>query len=918
MELVIAEKPSVARDIARVLGAERRGDGCLRGPHHTVTWCIGHLVELEEPGAYSEAWKRWSLDALPMLPDTFRLRPSKGSIAQWRVVRDLLRSREFTSVINACDAGREGELIFRYCYELAGARLPVRRLWISSMTDAALRAGFASLRDGRHYEPLADAARCRAEADWLVGMNATRAVTTRTRNHSGGALFSIGRVQTPTLALVVERERAITRFVPRDYWEILGKFTTLEGDFQATYGYLNQRRLASLALASELLARLASHTGPTGPRIESLEKKTERQPPPQLFDLTSLQRTANKRFGLSAQRTLDIAQSLYETHKLITYPRTDSRHLSTDLRGELPSIFRALTSSPYAPFASKLLTSPPGPTPRVFNNARVTDHHAIIPTSKAPTALDRDHQHIHDLIVRRFLGAFFPDAEFALTSLTVLVGPDAPPPPLPDPPPARDAFLETLPPAPDRLFARGKVLLSPGWREVAGLDESDDDRGKNDDDEASQRLPPLTRGQRLAGTFAHTQKRTRPPPRYTEATLLSAMEFAGREIEDDALRQALKERGLGTPATRASTIETLLRRGYLERQQKNLIPTALGTSLIDLLPVRSLASPELTGEWEARLVRMARGEEPRQLFMNDIARYVREIVEQVRTSPPPTPLSLAGRGGGGPQRTSPPLAPLSLAGRGGSGNGRSHRGTVQRSSGDQARVGVVHGVGRFVDEAKLARARGFRKQPTPAEEQAWELLRDRRCLGLKFRRQQVIEGFIVDFFCAEHRLALELDGTAHDQRKEYDETRDRILAQASIRVLRLPNEHLSPTTLRTLLAPFLPPLPARERGVGGGEVPPLPARERGVGGGEVLHCPHCMDGRIIPGKRAWGCSRWKEGCRLVIPYEFAEKKLTEKQLHELITKGQTGRRATWKQDGQERKGKLLLDLQSDPPALRIE
>jgi DNA topoisomerase-3 len=348
------------------------------------------------------------------------------------------------------------------------------------------------------------------------------------------------------------------------------------------------------------------------------------------------------------------------------------------------------------------------------------------------------------------------------------------------------------------------VLLSPGWREVAGLDESDDDRGKSDDEEASQRLPPLAPGQRLAGAFSRAQKRTRPPPRYTEAALLSAMEFAGREVEDDALRQALKERGLGTPATRASTIETLLRRGYLERQQKNLIPTALGASLIDLLPVRSLASPELTGEWEARLVRMARGEEHRTTFMSDIAKYVREIVEQVRTSPPPAPLSLAGRGGSGNGAstggTSPPLAPLSLAGRGGSSRAGSKRGLrASRSThAGNDRRGIVHDAGQFVEEGKLA----------------------------------------------------------------------------------------------------------RERGAGGGEVP--------------LHCPHCLDGRIIPGKRAWGCSRWKEGCRLVIPYEFGEKKLTAKQLHELITTGQTGRRATWKQDGQERKGKLLLDLQSDPPALRIQ
>ncbi|MDW8252174.1 MAG: DNA topoisomerase, partial [Myxococcales bacterium] len=345
MELVVAEKPSVARDIARVLGAERSEEGCFRGSHYTITWCIGHLVELEEPGAYQDAWKHWSFATLPILPATFRLRPAKGSLAQWRIVRDLLRSPLFSAVINACDAGREGELIFRYCYELAGSRLPIRRLWISSMTDAALRAGFASLRDGRHYEPLADAARCRAEADWLIGMNATRAVTLRARSQSGGALLSIGRVQTPTLALVVERERAILRFVPRNYWEILGQFSTPDGDFQATYAYLGQRRLASPVLASELLNRLRAVTSPVGPRVEHLEKKSEHQPPPQLFDLTSLQCTANKRYGLSAQRTLDIAQSLYETHKLITYPRTDSRYLPTDLRGELPSIFRALAAS---------------------------------------------------------------------------------------------------------------------------------------------------------------------------------------------------------------------------------------------------------------------------------------------------------------------------------------------------------------------------------------------------------------------------------------------------------------------------------------------------------------------------------------------------------------------------------------------
>jgi DNA topoisomerase-3 len=871
MELVIAEKPSVARDIARVLGANQRAEGCLRGPQHVVTWCIGHLVELEEPGAYSEAWKKWSLDALPMLPETFRLKPSRSSYAQWKIVRELLRSREFSGVINACDAGREGELIFRYCYELAGARLPIRRLWISSMTDSALRSGFASLRDGRQYEPLADAARCRAEADWIVGMNATRAVTTRTRQQSGGALFSIGRVQTPTLALVVERERTITRFVPRDYWEVLGQFTTPHGTFQATYAHLGQRRLGALALARDLVARLAACQGPTGPRVESLERKTERQPPPQLFDLTSLQRTANKRFGLSAQRTLDIAQALYESHKLITYPRTDSRHLSTDLRNELPAIFRALSSSAtYAPFASTLLATPPGPTPRVFNNGRVTDHHAIIPTSKAPPAtLDRDEQRIHDLIVRRFLGAFFPDAEFALTHVTLLVGHDAPLPPLPDPAPPRDAILEALPPPPDRLFARGKILLSSGWREVAGFDENDDaDRGKDGDEEASQRLPPLSQGQHLQGAFHHAQKRTRPPPRYTEASLLSAMEFAGREIEDDALRLALKERGLGTPATRASIIETLIRRGYLERQQKSLVPTALGDALIDLLPARSLASPELTGEWEARLVRMTRGEEPRARFMKDIATYIQEVVAQVRAS---TPTVVAAAASSGPAIGPCPLcqAPVHEAFKTFSCSRCTFKLWKQLS-------------GKNISP-KLAAV----------------LLRTRRTQTLQGFRSKAGKPF---------QAALEIDSTGH-VRLSFDPPGTS---------LQNPPPPAAPAPAATP-APPRAPAPAAPPPVRKPRAAPRPrAAASPTTKTSPLLCPHCGQGKIVQGKQAWGCSRWREGCKLVIPFRFGEKSLTERHLEELITQGHTSRKATWTLDGAAHKAKLVLDLRSEPPRLAID
>lgn len=854
MELVIAEKPSVARDIAHVLGANQRGEGYLRGAEYTVTWCIGHLVELEEPGAYQESWKRWSLKTLPMIPEIFRLRPSKGTIAQWRVVRDLLRDRSFRAVINACDAGREGELIFRYCYELAGARLSIRRLWISSMTDTALRAGFASLKDGKQYERLADAARCRAEADWLVGMNATRAVTTHTRNQSGGALLSIGRVQTPTLALVVERERAITRFVPRDYWEIIGKMTAPEGTFQATYTYLNQRRLASLELAKNLVLRLSLQQGPTGPRVEQIEKKLERQPPPQLFDLTSLQRTANKRFGMSAQRTLDIAQALYETHKLITYPRTDSRHLSTDLRGELPKIFRALqTTQPYTTFVDWLIENPPGPTPRVFNNGRVTDHHAIIPTNKSPSAqLDRDEQRIYDLIVRRFLGAFFPDAEFALTTLTILVGSEAPPPTIPDPAPSRETLLDALPPAPDRLVARGKIQLKSGWREVAGFVEGEEnDRGKDGEEEANQRLPALKKGQPLQGVFASTSKRTRPPPRYSEATLLSAMEFAGREVEDEALRMALKERGLGTPATRASMIETLLRRGYLERQQKNLVPTQLGNSLIDLLPARSLASAELTGEWEARLVRMVRGEEQRVTFMNDISQYIHEVVSQVQTGTPRTTLLAPVSG--------PSVGPCPRC------HAPVHE-SFKSFSCSQCEFKIWKQISGKNISPKLA------------------------AVLLHHRKTQLLPGFRSKAG-KPFQAALEIDNTGTI----------RLTFEAQSPVSHVSNKKNQELVSHPILKEEKKPI------------------EKNISGwASSLSCPRCNQGHLLQGKQAWGCSRWREGCNLVIPYIFGEKKLTEKHLQELITNGHTSRKSSWIQRGEKQKARLWLNLKSNPPHLYLE
>ncbi len=659
MELVIAEKPSVARDLARVLGVRGKSEHAFEGDSYVITWCVGHLVELDEPASYDPAWKPWRLDRLPMLPETFRLRASSHARGQLTAVATLLRDRRFDAVINACDAGREGELIFRYVYQHAKSRLPIRRLWVSSLTDDAIRRGFARLAPGASYDALADAARSRSEADWLVGMNATRALTARGRMAGHDMLYSIGRVQTPTLAMLVERERAITSFVPRDYWEV-----TLAAGFTARWRSGPAERLASAALADAVVAR----DGAIGEAVvERVTSKTTREPPPQLFDLTSLQRTANRRFGWSAQRTLELAQALYERHKVLTYPRTDSRHLSSDVAGEVGGPLAALAELPeYAAFAQPLAAAPPRLGKRFVDDSKVRDHHAIIPTSTRPRGLDRDEARLYDLVARRFLGAFYPDAEIALTEVWLRVGPatGSPPAGAAD----KELILDRLPELPDRYLARGRVRVVAGWQDVAGIAAEGTRREPGDDDahEPVGALPMLVEGQTVRGTFASAGKQTTPPSRYTEATLLGAMESAGKAIDDEALRAAMKDTGLGTPATRAAIIETLLRRGYVARDKRFLVPTPTGIGVVttvESLSVASLASPELTGSWEARLARIARNEDARAAFMADIRRYVIEIVDAIRGAappPPPAPGTVAprrewngkGRGRGGARRAS--------------------------------------------------------------------------------------------------------------------------------------------------------------------------------------------------------------------------------------------------------------------------
>ncbi len=602
---VVAEKPSVARDIAAVLGATKRGDGCFEGNGYVVTWAIGHLLALAQPHEIDPAWKRWSLSTLPMLPKEFPLVVVPATEAQFQIVRRILRSRAVDSVVCATDAGREGELIFRQLYEASGCRKPVRRLWISSLTSEAIREGFARLADARAFDGLADAARGRSHADWLVGMNLSRAYGLTLDQE-----ISVGRVQTPTLAMLVERELAIRAFTPEDYLEVVATFEGEAGTYQGRWFRPPvgdergpQRRLPADGHEAATIVACA-RTGDAA--IESVSAETKRLPPPLLYDLTELQRHANRLYGYSAQRTLEIAQSLYE-QKALSYPRTDSRHLSTTVAPTLPDIARAI-----APAYPGLLAPRTGAplSPRFVDDAKVTDHHAIIPTLERPRALAEPERRIYDLVCRRLLSAWHDDHVSAVTRVVTAV-----------------SSAE----ARHRFESRGTAVLAVGWKV---LDLAVDKPHARDDEGEDQVLPAgLRRGapQRVRDAKVE-KKRTRPPSRFTEATLLTAMETAGRALEEKELSAAMKERGLGTPATRAQIIEALLRRAYVVREGKALVPTEKGIGLVEVVHP-DVKSPAMTGEWEAKLRRMHRGEGDLATFMADIEAYVTEVVGRVARAP---------------------------------------------------------------------------------------------------------------------------------------------------------------------------------------------------------------------------------------------------------------------------------------------
>ncbi|HEX2729227.1 MAG TPA: DNA topoisomerase III [Rubrobacteraceae bacterium] len=597
MRLIVAEKPSVARDIAGTLGGSRKGKGSLVGDGWTVTWALGHLAELAPPDAYGDEYKKWRLESLPILPEKFKVRVNYKTRDQFAVVKSLMRDPSVTEVVNACDAGREGELIFAYLYGLSGCKKPVLRLWISSLTPEAIREGFDSLRDGRSMKPLEDAARSRGEADWIVGMNATRAYSVRFGRP--GNVLSVGRVQTPTLRLLVDRETEIQNFKPEKFWTVYARFAREEATYDGVWFKNKQNRLKEREAAEKIAEKVRGGTG----TVKKAEKKTASEKPPLLYDLTELQRNANARFGFTAERTLRAAQALYEERKLITYPRTSSRYLSKDMVSTLKKRVEAAGALPeLAPFAEKLLALDKLPIgKRIVDDSKVTDHHAIIPTNKKSSReLPPDEAKVYDLVARRFLAVFFPDARFENTTVVTEV--------------REETFL-----------SKGRVVLEAGWRALYP-----DGVGGRKEKELPV-LPPIQVGQEWdVAKVAVKEGETKPPPRYSESALLGAMETAGKLVEDEELRQQMKDSGLGTPATRAATIERLIKVGYVEREKKALVPTQKGRALIGLLGESSLSSAELTARWEERLARMEKGAAGRDEFMADIGRFTTALVEEVK------------------------------------------------------------------------------------------------------------------------------------------------------------------------------------------------------------------------------------------------------------------------------------------------
>ena len=790
--VVLTEKPSVARDIARVLGANKRGQGYVEGSGYIVTWALGHLVQFAEPDDYGPPWNsRWSFAQLPMIPEQWKLKTTHSTSDQYQIVKKLLNSPQTERVICATDAGREGEHIFRLIYEHARCKKPFSRLWVSSLTDEAIQGGFRALQEGAAFDPLAAAARARGQADWIMGMNLTRAYTVHNK-----VLCTIGRVQTPTLSLVVKRDAAIASFVKAYFYELVAQ---LEEGFAVKYCKDGQTRIDKKEEAERLHRQLSPNKVGT---VRKVEKKVKRNRPPALYDLNNLQRDANRYFGFTAAQTLERTQALYETHKLITYPRTESRHISEDMVPKLPGILENL-AHPQAAAALERLRGGHRLGKAYVDRTKLTDHHAIIPTGQQPAPnLAPDLQKVYDLVVARFVGIFLPDQVVEETTVLLDIG-------------GAD------------FVAKGSVVLEAGWTVVA-MRPPDAAKGKEKDDDQRQALPPLQQGQQVHVTRMDVvEKETQPPRPYNDATLLAAMKNAGREIEDDELAAAMKESGLGTPATRAETIEKLIRTGYVVRDRKAITSTEKGKALVGLV-AEPLRSPELTAEWEQQLKEVEEGQRPVAGFYEGIADLVRTLVPKVQQGPALSPEQAAQAQG---KKTGK-----------GKGRGKVLGPCPKCKEGQVVENAKAYGCSRYREGCNLTIWKTVaRKKLT--EKQAQLLMAN--------GRTEKMQGFISK---AGKKFAARLK--FDDEFKVVFEFDDQ------------PRNGSSKSERR--------------------EEPPEESTQSPADPSAALTCPKCRQGQIIEGQRGFGCNRYRQGCDFVVWKEMAGKKLTERQIQTLIAKGKTG------------------------------
>ncbi|MBF9254199.1 DNA topoisomerase 3 [Pontibacter sp. 172403-2] len=781
MKVCIAEKPSVAREIALVLGARTKKDGYYEGNGYQVTWTFGHFCTLREPDDYRPEWKRWSLYDLPMLPEQYgiKLIQNKGVEQQFRIIKKLLA--EADEVINCGDAGQEGEVIQRWVLTEAKYRKPFKRLWISSLTEEAIRQGFAQLREGSEFDSLYQAGKSRAIGDWLLGLNATRLFTLK--YGQGRQTLSIGRVQTPTLAMLVNRHHEIANFVPQPYWEL--KTIYRDTTFASTNGRFQKEEEAQQILGAIQQAELT---------ITDVETKKGTESPPRLFDLTSLQIECNNKLGLSADETLKTVQSLYEK-KVVSYPRVDTVFLPDDIYPKIPGILQGLSN--YRQEVAPLLEGKIRKSRKVFNNNKVTDHHAIIPTGASAGSLYGREADVYDIITRRFLAAFYPDC--IVSNTTVLAES------------AGYAFR-----------VRGKQILEPGWRVLYGAEDikpepSGGKEGENkEEEETAGVLPHFDKGEHGPHAPLLEKKMTNPPKEYTEATLLRAMETAGRQIDDQELKEALKENGIGRPSTRAAIIETLYKRQYIRKEKKKIVPTQMGIDLIGVVRNQTLKSAEMTGQWERKLRQIEGGEFKADAFLQELQDFVVSLVQEVKydkatvTLEPQTEEQKPADKSKKKKDTATPKTATTP----GLGTCPScKQGHILKGS-------KAYGCSRYNDGCRFL---------IPIAQQGKQLTEKQVQVLLSKGKTPVIKGF------------------TDAQGQNFDA------------ILTLDAAH-------QLVAEKV---------------------EKAAAADPFATCPRCKQGKLLKGKAAYGCSRFREGCQFIVPFEKGGRQLTEKQLSALLLKGKT-------------------------------